>query len=136
MSPPTSSQRADNVNGVVYVAHQVPDGTPADGIRKLALDVRGQIPADRPGVVVIAGVPSDRPAVVIALNDAARARGLAAGSLIGTATAVLGGRGGGRDDIAQGGGAAMGAQTTQALLAAFSAVRDGIGGIGSSGSVT
>ena len=55
---------ADNVDGVVYVAHQVPDGTPADGIRKLALDIRGQIPADRPGVVVIAGVPADRPAVV------------------------------------------------------------------------
>ncbi|HUZ51620.1 MAG TPA: alanine--tRNA ligase [Streptosporangiaceae bacterium] len=128
--------RADNVNGVVYVAHQVPDGTPPDGIRKLALDIRGQMPPDRPGVVVTAGVPADRPAVVIALTDAARARGLAAGSLIATATGVLGGRGGGRDDIAQGGGAAMGAQTAQALAAAFSAVRDVIDGIGPSGSVT
>jgi alanyl-tRNA synthetase len=85
---------------------------------------------------VIAGVPADRPAVVIALNDAARGRGLSAGSLIGTATAVLGGRGGGRDDIAQGGGAAMGAQTAQALAAAFSAVRGSIGGIGPAGGVT
>jgi len=128
--------RAGEVNGVLFVAHQVPDGTPADGIRKLALDIRGQIPAERAGVVVTAGVPADRPAVVVALNDAARARGLTAGALIGTATAVLGGRGGGRDDIAQGGGAALGAQAAQALTEAFSAVRGVIGGIGPSSSVT
>jgi alanyl-tRNA synthetase len=128
--------RAEDVNGVLYVAHQVPDGTPVDGIRKLALDVRGQIPPERAGVVVTAGVPADRPAIVVALNDAARARGLRAGELIRTATAVLGGRGGGRDDIAQGGGAALGEQSAQALAEAFGAVRGGIGGIGPAGSVT
>jgi len=130
---------AIEVNGVLLVAHQAPDGTAADGIRKLALDIRGQIPADRAGVVVTASVPADRPAIVVALNDAARARGLAAGALIGTATAVLGGRGGGRDDIAQGGGPALGPQAAQALAEAFSAVRDSIrviGGNGPSSSVT
>ena len=130
---------AFEVNGVLFVAHQAPDGTPADGIRKLALDIRGHIPGDHAGVVVIAGVPADRPAVVVAVNDAALARGLTAGALIGTATAVLGGRGGGRDDIAQGGGAALGPQAAQALAEAFSAVRDTIriiGGNGPSGSVT
>jgi alanyl-tRNA synthetase len=128
--------RAEEVNGVLYVAHQVPDGTPADGIRKLALDIRGQIAAERPGVVVAAGVPSDRPAIVVALNDAARARGLKAGELIRTATAAIGGRGGGRDDIAQGGGAALGDQAAQALTEAFGAVRGVIGGIAPAGSVT
>ncbi|HEX5190647.1 MAG TPA: alanine--tRNA ligase [Streptosporangiaceae bacterium] len=128
--------RADDVNGVLYVAHQAPDGTPADGIRKLALDIRGQIPQERPGVVVTAGVPADRPAIVVALNDAARARGLRAGELIRTATAVLGGRGGGRDDVAQGGGAALGEQSAQVLAEAFGAVRGDIGGIGAAGSVT
>jgi alanyl-tRNA synthetase len=130
---------AADVNGVLFVAHQAPDGTPADGVRKLALDIRGQIPADRAGVVVTASVPADRPAIVIALNDAARGRGLAAGTLIGTATAVLGGRGGGRDDIAQGGGAALGPQAAQTITEAFSAVRDSIrviGGNGPSSSVT
>jgi alanyl-tRNA synthetase len=122
--------RATEVNGVVFVAHQVPDGAPVDAIRKLALDIRGQVPADRPAVVVIAGVPSDRPAIVVAVNDAARSRGLAAGPLIGTATAVLGGRGGGRDDIAQGGGASLGEQAGRALTEAFDAVRAVIGGIG------
>ncbi len=127
---------AENVDGVLYVAHRLPDGTPADGIRKLALDVRGQIPPERPGVVVTAGLPGERPSVVVAVNEAARARGLTAGALIGIATAVLGGRGGGRDDIAQGGGGALGDRAGQALTEAFSAVRDDIGRIGASGSVT
>jgi len=127
---------ATDVNGIAFVAHQVPDGTPADGIRKLALDVRGQLPSGRPGVVVIAGVPADRPAVVVAVTDAARARGLAAGSLVVTATGVLGGRGGGRDDVAQGGGAELGSQAARLLAESFSAVQAVIDGIGTSGSVT
>jgi alanyl-tRNA synthetase len=130
------ASRAEELNGVLYVAHQVPDGTAADGIRKLALDVRGQIAPERAGVVVTAGVPSDRPAIVVALNDAARARGLKAGELIRTATAAIGGRGGGRDDIAQGGGAALGDQAAQALTESFGAVRGIIGGIAPAGSVT
>ena len=72
----------------------------------------------------------------MAVNDAARARGLTAAALIGAATTVLGGRGGGRDDIAQGGGSALGVRAGQVLAEAFSAVRDVIDGIGSTGSVT
>ena len=127
---------AANVNGVAYVAHQAPDGTAADGIRKLALDVRGQLPADRPGVVVIASVPAERPAVVVAVTDQARARGLAAGSLIVTATGVLGGRGGGRDDVAQGGGAELGDAAARLIAEAFGAVQAVIEGVGAAGSVT
>jgi len=121
--------QALDVAGVAFVAHQVPDGTPADGMRKLALDVRGQLPQRRPAVVMVAGVPADRPAVVIALNDAAQSRGLAAGSLIGVATGVLEGRGGGRDDIAQGGGAVLGDRAGAAIEEAFGAVRAVIDGI-------
>jgi alanyl-tRNA synthetase len=114
---------AQDVGGVAFVAHRVPDGTVADGIRKLALDVRGRLPAQRPGVVMVAGVPADRPTVVITVNDAARAQGLAAGALVRTAAGVLGGGGGGRDDIAQGGGAPLGGNTAQAVDDAFDAVR-------------
>ena len=42
---------AEDIGGVAFVAHQVPDGTDADAIRRLALDVRGRIPAQRPAVV-------------------------------------------------------------------------------------
>jgi len=112
------------VRGVSYVAHQVPHGTTAEGIRKVALDVRGRLPADRPGVAVAAGVPADRPTVVVAVNDAARERGLTAGALVLTATSVLGGRGGGRDDVAQGGGAPLGDEAAAVMRESFKAVQD------------
>src|SRR5690606_34232678 len=81
-----------------------PDGTSADDLRKLALDVRGRFPGDRAAVVVVSGVPSDRPVVVTAVNEAGRERGLKAGRLVGVAAKTLGGGGGGKDDVAQGGG--------------------------------
>ena len=115
--------RAEEVGPVALVAYQVPDGTTADDIRKLALDVRGRFPQQRPAVVMIAGVPADRPAVVVAVNEAARALGLAAGALVRSAAQILGGGGGGRDDIAQGGGAPQGDQASQAISGAFEAVR-------------
>ncbi|MGC2003804.1 alanine--tRNA ligase, partial [Trebonia sp.] len=48
---------AEDIGGVAFVAHQVPDGTDADALRRLALDVRGRVPAQRPAVVMITGVP-------------------------------------------------------------------------------
>ncbi len=114
---------AEDAGPAALVAHQLPDGTTADDIRKLALDVRGRLAQQRPAVVVIAGVPADRPAVVVAVNDAARNRGLAAGALVRAAAQALGGGGGGRDDIAQGGGAPQGDRAGQAIAEAFDAVR-------------
>jgi alanyl-tRNA synthetase len=116
------AEQAEDAGPVALVAHQVPDGTTADGIRKLALDVRGRL-GDRPAVVVIAGVPADRPTLVVAVNEAARGLGLAAGALVRAAATRLGGGGGGRDDIAQGGGAPQGDRAPQAITEAFEAVR-------------
>ena len=115
---------AEDIGGVAFVAHQVPDGTDADAMRRLALDVRGRIPAARPAVVMITGVPADRPVVVIAVNDAGRSAGLAAGALVGGAARALGGGGGGKPDIAQGGGApSTGEAAAASISAAFEAVR-------------
>ncbi|MBB3733676.1 alanine--tRNA ligase [Nonomuraea dietziae] len=96
--------QAHDLHGVSVVTHRAPDGTGPDDLRKLALDVRGRFPGDRPAVVVLAGVPSDRPVVVAAVNEAGRERGLKAGRLVGVAAKALGGGGGGKDDVAQGGG--------------------------------
>jgi alanyl-tRNA synthetase len=95
---------AREVNGLAFVGHRAPDGTGADDLRKLAVDVRGRL-RDRPAVVLVAGVPKDRPVVVVAVTDGARDRGLKAGALVGVAAKTLGGGGGGKDDLAQGGGA-------------------------------
>jgi alanyl-tRNA synthetase len=94
----------EDINGMALVARRVPDGTGPDDIRKLALDVRGRLPRSQPAVVMIVGVPVDRPVVVIAVNEAGRGFGLSAGNLVGIAARALGGGGGGRPDVAQGGG--------------------------------
>jgi alanyl-tRNA synthetase len=114
---------AEDIGGVAFVATRVPDGTSADDIRRLALDVRGRLPAERPAVVIAAGVPSDRPSVVVAVSERAREHGLAAGALAREAAGRLGGGGGGRDDVAQGGGAPLGDAAPASIDDAFSAVR-------------
>jgi alanyl-tRNA synthetase len=102
---PTLAGEARDISGTLVVAHQLPDGTAnADDMRTLALDVRGRLPVDRPGVVAVAGVAGERPLVVVAVNDAGRAAGLKAGQLVRVASKTLGGGGGGKDDVAQGGG--------------------------------
>jgi alanyl-tRNA synthetase len=94
---------AKDVFGVALVAHRAEGAGPGD-VRRLALDIRSRLAADRPGVVAVVGSANGKPAVVVAVNDAARSWGLTASSLIGGAAAALGGRGGGKDDVAQGGG--------------------------------
>jgi alanyl-tRNA synthetase len=113
---------AEDISGLALVAHRVPDGTDADDIRKLALDVRGRVPRGRPAVVMMVGVPADRPVVVIAVNEAGQGFGLSAGHLVGIAARALGGGGGGRPDVAQGGGAAL-APDSRVVDEAFGAVR-------------
>ncbi|WP_017595138.1 alanine--tRNA ligase [Nocardiopsis potens] len=103
--------------GALLVVHRAEDGATGDDLRRLALDVRGRLDADRPVVVAVAGVPKDRPVVVVAANKAANQRGLKAGELVGVAARELGGGGGGKPDVAQGGGT-----DTGAVDAALSAV--------------
>ncbi|GGU51510.1 alanine--tRNA ligase [Streptomyces lavendofoliae] len=98
------AQGAQDVRGVALVTGQVPDGTSADDLRRLVLDVRGRIPGDRPAVVALFTTANGRPLTVIATNEAARERGLKAGELVRTAAKTLGGGGGGKPDVAQGGG--------------------------------
>ncbi|MFJ9517013.1 alanine--tRNA ligase [Kitasatospora sp. NPDC101801] len=94
---------AEDVNGVSVVAARVADGTGADDVRKLVLDVRARL-GSRPAVVAVFTVANDRPVTVIATNEDARGRGVKAGELVKVAAKTLGGGGGGKDDVAQGGG--------------------------------
>jgi alanyl-tRNA synthetase len=102
-----------DVFGVGFVGHRIEGAGPGD-VRKLALDVRGRMPAGRPGVVAIIGSSSGKPSVVVAVNDEARGWGVSANALVKVAASVLGGSGGGKDDVAQGGGADV-SQADQAL---------------------
>jgi alanyl-tRNA synthetase len=97
------AQAAADVNGVAVVAHRA-DGAGGNDVRTLALDVRGRLPAGRPGVVVIIGNADGKVSVVAAVNDEARSRGLSANDLVRAVGPLVGGKGGGKDDVAQGGG--------------------------------
>jgi len=112
---------AKDVGGVAYVGHRA-DGAGAGDVRTLALDIRGRIPRERPAVVVVIGTADDKPSAVVAINDAGQARGLNANKLIGLIGEKIGGRGGGKADVAQGGGTDV-----SAIPAAFAAVESAIG---------
>jgi alanyl-tRNA synthetase len=102
-----------DVFGVGFVGHRIEGAGPGD-VRKLALDVRGRLAAGRPGVVAVIGSSNGKPSVVVAVNDEARGWGVSANALVKVAASVLGGSGGGKDDVAQGGGADA-TQADQAL---------------------
>ena len=99
---PTLLGDAKDVAGIRFVASYQPD-LPAEHTRQLALKLR-DLMGSLPGIAVIAGGPADKPALVVTTTSAARDRGCKAGELVGVGATALGGRGGGRDDMAQGGG--------------------------------
>ena len=95
---------AEDLNGVSFVGH-VAQGAGGGDVRTLALDIRNRLGGDRPGVAAIVGSANGKPSVVVAVNDAGRSSGISANALVRVASEVLGGKGGGKDDVAQGGGA-------------------------------
>lgn len=99
---------AESVAGFSFVAKQLP-GTSGEDLRTLAIQVRDAF-GPRPGVVALVGGESPaagkgaKPVLIVATSPAARELGAKAGALVAAGAAALGGRGGGRDDLAQGGG--------------------------------
>ncbi len=100
------AEQAVDVDGVAFVGHRA-EGVGGGDVRSIALDVRGRL-QDRPAVVVVIGTGDGKPSAVVAVNDAAQERGIAANELIGVVGEHLGGRGGGKADVAQGGGTDLG----------------------------
>jgi alanyl-tRNA synthetase len=94
---------AHDVAGVTVVTGS-PAGLGGGDLRTLALDVRGRLPDAAPAVVLLASESGGKVALVAALNPAALARGLSANDLLRAAAPPVGGRGGGKADVAQGGG--------------------------------
>ncbi|MFL6048057.1 MAG: alanine--tRNA ligase [Propionibacteriaceae bacterium] len=106
--------KSHDIWGVGYIAHRA-DGVSGNDLRTLALEVRNRV-QDTPAVVAVVGGAVDKPSVVIVTTQGARDRGLDAGELVRVAAETLGGRGGGKPDIAQGGGT-DGARAQDALKA-------------------
>ncbi|MDT7802216.1 MAG: alanyl-tRNA synthetase, partial [Actinomycetota bacterium] len=96
------ADKAQDANGVAVVAEVVPD-VDGNGLRALASDIRGRF-GTRPGVVALFSPAGDKISFVVATTEAARDKGIAAGKLVPSFAAAIGGRGGGKPDMAQGGG--------------------------------
>jgi alanyl-tRNA synthetase len=94
---------AEDVGGVALVTATVPEGVGGNDLRALATDVRARL-GSRPGVVALFAPAAEKVAFVVATTAAARDRGLAAGKLVPAFAPAVGGRGGGKPDLAQGGG--------------------------------
>jgi alanyl-tRNA synthetase len=115
--------KAQDVGGVSVVAEVVPD-VDGNGLRALASDLRGRL-GSRPGVVALFSPAGDKLSFVVATTKAAQDKGIAAGKLVPSFAEKIGGRGGGKPDMAQGGG------TNPAGAAdAVTALRAAIAGIG------
>ncbi|MGW0435098.1 alanine--tRNA ligase [Micromonospora sp. NPDC003197] len=93
--------QAKDVRGTAYVGTEAPEGAAGNDVRTLAQEIRGKIDPARPAVVAVAARSGGKASLVVAVNAAAKSRGLSAAVLV---KAALSGRGGGNADLAQGGG--------------------------------
>ena len=102
-------ERAQDVAGIQVLATTV-DASDDKVLREMGDMVRSKLRA--PGVVVLANNAGERIGIQVNIDTTLTKRGLHAGKLAGAVGELLGGKGGGRPDIAQGGGknkAALGA---------------------------
>ncbi|WP_168707112.1 alanine--tRNA ligase [Gordonia paraffinivorans] len=97
---------ATTVGSTLVVEGRVP-GLDANGLRSIATDLRGKI-ADRQAVIALfspSGEGADaKVPFVIATTAGARDAGIKAGDLVKEVAPIVGGRGGGKPDLAQGAG--------------------------------
>lgn len=111
---------AVDANGIRLITHDAGEVSTADELRGLALDLRNRL-GSAPSTIAVAGVSNARPIILVVTNEAAREAGIKAGNLVKLASGILGGGGGGKPDMAQGGGSDAGA-----IGAALAAVNDAV----------
>ncbi|AEV87372.1 alanyl-tRNA synthetase [Actinoplanes sp. SE50] len=93
--------QAKELRGVAFVGTEAPEGAGGNDVRTLAQDIRGKFDPARPAVVAVTARSGGKATLIVAINAAAKGRGLSAGELV---KGALSGRGGGNADLAQGGG--------------------------------
>ncbi len=94
-------ERAQEVAGIPVIATTV-DVADDKVLREMGDMVRSKLRA--PGVVVLASNAGERIGLQVNIDSTLTKRGLHAGKLAGAVGEILGGKGGGRPDVAQGGG--------------------------------
>ncbi|MGO2035759.1 MAG: alanine--tRNA ligase, partial [Brevibacterium sp.] len=109
--------QAQTVGSTLFVVAELGEVANGGDIRTIVTDLRARV-SDRAAVVLGIGTSGSKPVVVIGTTEAARADGLQAGKLVSLACGELGGGGGGKPDLAQGGGS-----DSTAIPAAIAAVK-------------
>ena len=83
---------------------EAPEGTNPGELRDLVMRAKGMTRSDLPVAIVGGAINDGKLALVAAANDEAQRLGLGANDLLKAALETVGGRGGGKADVAQGGG--------------------------------
>jgi alanyl-tRNA synthetase len=103
------------------LAREIENVTSSDALRDLTLKLRDELSASS-AVVALAAVIDGKPVVIVAVNKDAQDKGAKAGDLVRLASQILGGGGGGKADMAQGGGSDA-SKIAEALLAITESLR-------------
>ena len=116
---------AVDVSGIRLISLRI-DGADAGDIRTMALNLRSRVSQEQPGAAVLIGVKDGKVSVVAATNDRARERGVKANDVLAAVMPLVEGRGGGKDDVAQGGGTDA-SRIDEALAAARASIAQAAG---------
>ena len=92
------------INGVQLWTFQAPEGTGGKELREIAQHAKSRAGKDVAGVYVGSALTDGALSLIVACTPAAVAASVRAGNVMSILTDRLGGRGGGKDDMAQGGG--------------------------------
>lgn len=113
-----------DINGLKVLCTLLPEGTKGGDLRKVATDLRGCFGQDA-AVLVLATKDGAKVPFIVAATKAAVDQGVKAGDLINVLGEYIGGRGGGKPDMAQGSGS-----NAEGLDAGFNAVKDTLQNLG------
>lgn len=92
------------INGVQLWTFQAPEGAGGKELREIAQHAKSRAGKDVAGVYVGSALFDGALSLIVACTPAAVAASVRAGNVMSVLTSRLGGRGGGKDDMAQGGG--------------------------------
>jgi alanyl-tRNA synthetase len=118
---PELLKSVESVGSYKLIAKEIADAPTVDGLRDLAVKLREELSSDA-GVVALASTIEGKPAIIVTANKAAQDQGAKAGDLVRLASQILGGGGGGKADIAQGGGSDA-SKISSSLLAITESLR-------------
>jgi alanyl-tRNA synthetase len=115
---PTLARAATSVNGIDLLSLEV-DISDSDQLRTLAMGLKSHLGAA--SIVILGSKASGAAVVIVVAGPASVTKGYKAGELVSVASKVLGGGGGGKPELAQGGGTNV-EKLAQAIAAAAAMV--------------